>query len=44
MGEKLPRVLWAYKTTKFVLTGETSFSLAYITEAIILVDIIMFTL
>ena len=28
-AEKLSGVLWAYRTTKRVLTGETSFSLAY---------------
>ena len=27
--EKLPRVLWAYRTTKYVPTGEMTFSLAY---------------
>jgi len=42
--EKLPRVLWAYRTTKRVPTGEAPFSLAYRTEAIIPVDISMPTL
>ena len=41
MGEKLPGVLWAYKTTKRVPTGETPFSLVYGTEAVISVDISM---
>jgi len=44
MGEKLPGVLWAYRTTKRVPTGEIPFSLVYGTEAIILVDISMPTL
>jgi len=39
--DKLPRELWAYRTTKLVPTGETPFFLAYRTEAIILVDIRM---
>jgi len=42
--EKLPGVLWAYRTIKRVLIKETPFSLAYRTEAIILVDICMPTL
>ena len=42
--EKLPVVLHAYRTTKRVPRGETPFSLAYRTEAIILVDICMPTL
>ena len=42
--EKLPRVFWAYRTTKRVPTGKTPFSLAYITEVIIPVDINMLTL
>ncbi|KAI5311615.1 hypothetical protein L3X38_040788 [Prunus dulcis] len=33
--DELPGVLWAYRTTKRRSTGETSFSLAYGTEAII---------
>ena len=41
MREKCPEVLLAYKTTKRVPIGETSFSLAYGTEAIIPVDISM---
>ena len=36
--EKLPAVLWAYRMTKRIPTVETPFSLAYGTEAIILVD------
>jgi len=42
--EKLPGVLWAYRTTKRIPTGETPFSLAYGTEAIIPVNISMPTL
>jgi len=42
--EKLPGVLWAYQTTKRILTGETPFSLSYEMEAIISVDICMPTL
>ena len=38
-AEKLPRVLWAYRTIKLVPTGETPFLLAY--ETIILVDVNM---
>ncbi|CAL8168202.1 unnamed protein product [Prunus armeniaca] len=34
-NDELPRVLWAYRTTKRRSTGETSFSLAYGTEVII---------
>jgi len=37
-------VLWVYRITKRVPTGETPFSLAYGTEAIIPVDINMPTL
>ena len=44
MVEKLPGVLWAYRTTKRIPTGETPFSLAYGTKAIIPVDICMPTL
>ncbi|CAL8990807.1 unnamed protein product [Prunus brigantina] len=33
--DELPGVLWAYRTTKRRSTGETPFSLAYGTEAII---------
>jgi len=43
-AEKLPRVLWAYRTTKRIPTGETTFSLAYETEVVIPVDICMPTL
>ena len=39
--EKLSGVLWASKTTKPVAKGETLFSLAYGTEAIIPFDICM---
>jgi len=42
--EKLHGVLWASRTTKRVPTGETPFSLAYGTEAIIPIDINMPTL
>jgi len=37
--EKLPGVLWAYRTTKRIPTGEALFFLAYGTEVIIPVDI-----
>jgi len=40
-ADKLPGVLWAYRTTKCVPTDETPFSLAYGMEAIIPVDINM---
>ena len=33
--EELPRVLWAYRTTKRYSTRETSFAMVYGTEAII---------
>ena len=33
--EELPRVLWAYMTTKRSSTGETSFTMVYGTEAVI---------
>ena len=42
--EKLLRVLWAYKTTKHVLTGETPFSLVYEIEIIISINISIPTL
>lgn len=42
--EELPGVLWAYRTTKRKATGETPFSLAYGSEAIIPVEIGMPTL
>ena len=37
--EKLPNVLWAYRTTTRTPTGETPFNLTYSTEAIIPVEI-----
>ena len=37
-AEELPGVLWAYRTTAKASTGETPFSLAYGTEAVILVE------
>nr|XP_018627225.1 uncharacterized protein LOC108945632 [Nicotiana tomentosiformis] len=37
--EVLPRVLWAYKITTKISTGETQFSLIYGTEALIPVEI-----
>jgi len=43
-AEKLPGMLWAYRTTKRIPTGVTPFSLAYGTEAIIPVDVNMPTL
>ena len=33
--EELPRVLWAYRTTKCSSTGETPFAMVYSTEAVI---------
>ena len=42
--EKLPGVLWAYRTTKRVPTGETPFSLAYGAEAVIPAEVYMPTL
>jgi len=44
MARELLGVLWAYKTTKRVPTGEIPFSLAYGTEAIIPVNVSMPTL
>ena len=38
-GDDLPKVLWAYKTIKRSTTGETSFSLAYRYEAMVLVKL-----
>jgi hypothetical protein len=43
-AEKLPGVLWAYRTTKRVSTGETPFSLAYGAEAVIPAEVYMPTL
>ena len=43
-AEKLSGMLWAYRTTKRVPTGEMPFSLAYGMEVIIPVDISMPTL
>ena len=37
-ADKLPGVLWAYRTTANTSTGETPFSLAYGTEAVIPVE------
>ena len=37
--EKLPSVLWAYRTTARTPTGETPFRLAYGSEAVILVEV-----
>lgn len=37
--KELPGVLWAYRTTARALTGETPFSLAFETEAVIPVEI-----
>jgi hypothetical protein len=42
--EKLPGVLWAYRTTKRVPTGETPFSLAYGAEAVIPAEVYVPTL
>jgi len=41
MSGETPRRLWAYRTTKRIPIGETLFSLAYETEAIISTDISM---
>jgi len=38
-SDELPSVLWAYRTTTKTPTGETSFQLAYGSEAIILAEI-----
>jgi len=43
-AKKLSGVLWAYRTTKRIPTGETLFLVAYGTEAIIPVNISMPTL
>ena len=43
-AEKQPGVLWAYRTTKRVSTGETPFSLAYGAEAVIPTEVYMPTL
>ena len=37
--DKLPRVLWAYRTMVRTLTSETSFKLAFGTKAVILVEV-----
>lgn len=37
--KELPNVLWAYRTTSRRLTGETPFSMAYGTEAVIPIEI-----
>ncbi|KAK3029764.1 hypothetical protein RJ639_038886 [Escallonia herrerae] len=37
--DELPKVLWAYRTTPHSVTGETSFSLCYGTEAMLPVEI-----
>ena len=38
-SDKLPSVLWAYRTTTRTLTGETSFRLAYGSETVIPVEV-----
>ena len=38
-ADKLAKVLWAYKTTTRLTTGETPFSLAYGYEAMVLVEV-----
>ena len=43
-AEVLPKVLWAYKTTKHSSTGETLFAMVYGTEAIIPTEIRLPTL
>ena len=42
--EELPRVLWAYKTTKHSSIGETPFAMVYSIEAVILTEIGLATL
>ena len=37
--DKLPEVLWAYRTTATSMTGETPFSLSYEYGAMVLVEI-----
>ena len=37
--EELPNVLWAYRTTTRIPTGETPFRLTYGTKAVILVKV-----
>ena len=36
--EELPNVLWAYRTTKRTATGETPYSLAFGTEAVLPIE------
>ena len=38
-AEDLPSILWAYHTTSTILTGETSYSMVYVTESIISVEL-----
>ena len=38
-SDKLPSVLWAYRTTTRTLTGETPFRLAYGSETVIPVEV-----
>lgn len=42
--KKLPRVLWAYRTSKRGSTEETSFSLTYSSEVVIPTEIVLPTL
>ena len=37
--EELPKVLWAYRTTARIPTGETPFRLTYGTEAVLPVEV-----
>ena len=37
--DELPRVLWAYRTTKRTATGETPFAMAFGVEAVIPVEV-----
>ena len=39
--EELPNVLWAYRTTTRILTGETPFRHTYSIEAIIPVEVVI---
>ena len=38
-SDKLPSVLWAYRTTAITPTGEMPFRLAYRSEAVILAEV-----
>ncbi|XP_068322429.1 uncharacterized protein [Pyrus communis] len=44
LPDELPRCLWAYRTTKRRVTGETHFSLAFGSKAIIIPDVIVLSI